>query len=326
MPFRPAEAVAGCEMNPVVPDRQPLDSSLVTGSSDDEVLRGYVALVRTWRGGCTTALRFRQDDLVVLVGILGTDPEDIERRLIAITGCTRSKARHLRRLLLVSIAALPVGFAGLVSASTTVTEAAPTDHQEVPVASATYSGAMDMPARSRPHSTPTQVSTSTAVTPREPSATATTPENAGAERPAASPPPLPGSEGSVSIPSLGIELPIFEGGQSVIDEGVAAHYTAAGWLEPTGAGAVGTYWLAAHHVTHGAPFGALPGISLGAQVLIRTLNQTFTYTVTSTEVVEHDAGFGPVYGADPSASVILLQTCVDSTRRLLVHGTLTGTT
>ena len=44
--------------------------------------------------------------------------------------------------------------------------------------------------------------------------------------------------------------------------------------------------------------------------------------MTSTEVVEDDAGFGPVYGTDPTAPVILLQTCLDHVRRLLVHGAL----
>lgn len=48
----------------------------------------------------------------------------------------------------------------------------------------------------------------------------------------------------------------------------------------------------------------------------------FTYVVTSLEVVFDDAGFGPVYGTDPAASVILLQTCLDHIQRLLVHGTL----
>jgi LPXTG-site transpeptidase (sortase) family protein len=130
----------------------------------------------------------------------------------------------------------------------------------------------------------------------------------------------------VSIRRLGLELRVVGGGQDVIDQGLVAHYWAPGWREPAAPGGHGTYWLAAHHETHGAPFLALPGVVVGDQIDVTTIEQTFTYTVTSTEVVQDDAGFGPVYGTDPAASVILLQTCLDSVRRLLVHGTLTAVT
>jgi LPXTG-site transpeptidase (sortase) family protein len=136
--------------------------------------------------------------------------------------------------------------------------------------------------------------------------------------------PTGDEEATVSIPSLNIELPIIEGGQGVIDEGVVAHYVGAGWLAPIAAGGVGTYWLAAHHVTHGGPFDRLPDIQIGAEVWVTTPSQTFIYTVTSMENVGILAGYTPVYGADPSARTILLQTCLSSTGRLLVHGILTA--
>ena len=129
----------------------------------------------------------------------------------------------------------------------------------------------------------------------------------------------------LTVASLGIELPIFAGGQSVIDEGVVAHYWAPGWEAPVPPGAAGTYWLAAHNATHGAPFRALPDLAVGAEVLVRTSTQTFVYTVTSREVTGLYPGDEAVYGSDPAAAAILLQTCLGSTQRLLVRGTLTAT-
>jgi LPXTG-site transpeptidase (sortase) family protein len=133
-----------------------------------------------------------------------------------------------------------------------------------------------------------------------------------------------GSEATVSIVRLGLELAVVAGGQDVIDDGLVAHYWAPGWREPAAAGAGGTYWLAAHRQTHGSPFLRLPDVVVGDQIDITTATQTFTYTVTFTEVVNDDAGFGPVYGTDLAAPVILLQTCLDHVRRLLVHGDLTA--
>jgi LPXTG-site transpeptidase (sortase) family protein len=286
------------------PVRRPLDPAvLASGGSDAALLGGYVELVRTWRGAGPHDLRFRQDDIVVLVGILGTDAAEIERRLIALTGCTKQTARRLRRLLLVGLVALPVGVTATIVAAST---AAPVD-------------AMSMTIDTLPH-LPDFVDTTVPLT-----TSSTVPPTTA---PPTTVPPVvvpTGAEGTVSIPRLGIDLPIRLGGQSVIDEGVVAHYTADGWRPPTAAGAVGTYWLAAHQQTHGSPFGSLPSVRVGDLVHVTTTTQTVTYTVTSTEVVLPDAGFGPVYGSDPSARVILLQTCLDHTRRLLVHGTLTAT-
>ena len=66
-------------------------------------------------------------------------------------------------------------------------------------------------------------------------------------------------------------------------------------------------------------------MAVGAEVRVTTSGQTFVYTVTSTEVTGLQPGDAAVYGTDPTAAVILLQTCVDATRRFLVHGTLTAT-
>jgi sortase (surface protein transpeptidase) len=91
------------------------------------------------------------------------------------------------------------------------------------------------------------------------------------------------------------------------------------------AGSPGTYWLAAHHATHGSPFGNLPSVRPGAKVIITTASgHTYTYTVTSLEEVGVTATYETVYGPDTTTARILLQTCDGATHRVLVHGVLTS--
>src|SRR6202011_3833494 len=73
-------------------------------------------------------------------------------------------------------------------------------------------------------------------------------------------PLVAGSEAFLTIPSIGIRLPVFLGGQATIDRGLVTHYEASGWRPPVPAGAAGTYWLAAHPSTPGSPLPAPPRI------------------------------------------------------------------
>jgi LPXTG-site transpeptidase (sortase) family protein len=313
-------------------ERQPLDAGSIPGGTEQEVLRWFVSSVRAWRGGSTTTPRFRRADLLVLGDILGTDAERIERRLIELTGCSRATAKLLRRLLLVGVGFLPTAPAALtmVAEGAGPTVSAPMEQ----VAAASSSRAVEAPVpRPAPPTAEAMGPTSTAklgptVQPQVPLAEVPVPGGRAAAPEAPVPEAAPSTQASVtsvSIPRLGIDQVVVDGGQDVIDQGLVAHYWASGWREPAGAGATGTYWLAAHHETHGAPFLHLPDVLVGDRIDVTTGARTFTYSVSSTEIVEDDAGFGPVYGDDPAARVILLQTCIDSVRRLLVHGTLVAT-
>jgi LPXTG-site transpeptidase (sortase) family protein len=262
-------------------------------------------------------LPLRQADVAVLVSILGTDATEIERRLVAATSCTPFVARRCRYLLVASIAALSIGLTGTAGAGASTYSTGPSTtgpRQAVSAGAALVAAAMPPPEDLDLHGA---LATGTLAAP-QPAATPVPAVEPMATAPA-------GTEAIVTVPSLGIELPIIAGGQSVIDQGVVAHYTAPGWEPPVAAGAPGTYWLAAHHATHGAPFEALPDVAIGAEIRITTSSQTFVYTVTSKEVVGLLPGDEAVYGTDPAAPVILLQTCLDNTRRVLVHGTLTAT-
>jgi LPXTG-site transpeptidase (sortase) family protein len=170
---------------------------------------------------------------------------------------------------------------------------------------------------------------STPVTAPEPTTTtvaSTPPAPANAWTPPPTP-AVPGQEATVEIPSLGVSVPVVRGGQDVIDRGVAAHYTGTQWRPPIEPGQPGTYWLAAHNSTHGAPFESLHAIAQGAEIRITEVDGTvLTYVVTARDTVGTATTFETVYGQDATASRILLQTCEGAARRLLVHGTLTSVT
>jgi LPXTG-site transpeptidase (sortase) family protein len=190
-----------------------------------------------------------------------------------------------------------------------------------------FNAAGATPAPPTTTAAPTTTSTTAAPVPTTSTTVAPTTTVAPPPPTTAAPRPttVPGQEATVTIPSLGISLPVVEGGQSVIDMGIVAHYVGADWLPPVPAGSAGTYWLAAHHSTHGDPFGRLPDIHQGASVIVTTVTgHTFTYTVTDMEVVGTIATYDSVYGTNPSLPRILLQTCLGATQRLLVHGTLTS--
>ena len=313
------------------PPRVTLDPGLLRGDSDDEILRCYIELVQQWRGTeHDDAPRLRRADVAVLVSILGTDRIEIERRLIAVTACTSAAARRGRRLLLAGLGgALTISLTAAAVASTvgvTRVEAATAARQQPSPVVRDAPPAAGPLVDHNPSTTDVEPRAADAH-PQARAATAARHEPTTSDE--ASPASVPtvasprDAEATVSIPSLGVELPVVEGGQSVIDEGVVAHYVAAGWKDPVAPGAAGTYWLAAHHVTHGGPFAALPQISVGAEIRITTDTSTFIYTVTSVQVVGLSPGDVPIYGVDDSSPVILLQTCVDNTHRFLVHGTLT---
>lgn len=317
-----------------------LDTGLLVGSTDEEVLRSFLVLVRSWRDSPTEIpLRLRRTDAAVLVAILGTDRHAVERRLVASTSCTPRTARHCRRLLLASVGAVMLGITGV-----TVAVTLDASLQPVPDGGGTFTLAGDTPATSSvPPVDVTEPETSEDVvdtpTTGAPAALGPAPGvavasasggNIGSETAlavrqpiseAATPPS--GAEAIVRVSSVGIDLPVIGGGQSVIDEGRVAHYTAQGWEPAVPPGAPGTYWLAAHRTTHGGPFAALPDIVVGAQVEVSTKDRTYVYTVTSIRVTDLWPGDEAVYGTDPTASTILLQTCIDSTHRLLVRGMLT---
>jgi transcriptional regulator with XRE-family HTH domain len=111
-----------------------------------EALRGYVAAVRKWRkAGRKEKLDFRESDVLLLSEVLGTDPGEIERRLVAITGCSRVEARLLRKWLLAALVTIPVAsglVGGLASTAAAATPAPPPSAQSAASATTVMHGTL----------------------------------------------------------------------------------------------------------------------------------------------------------------------------------------
>jgi beta-glucanase (GH16 family)/transcriptional regulator with XRE-family HTH domain len=114
----------GVASSECLPPRKPL-AVTPSGQTRDEVLRDFVDQVRKWRyAGGKEKLNFRQQDVVVLSRLVGSDPDEIERRLIALTGCSRAEARRLRKWLLAALIGIPVA-APLAGGVSVIAQAAP---------------------------------------------------------------------------------------------------------------------------------------------------------------------------------------------------------
>jgi LPXTG-site transpeptidase (sortase) family protein len=130
------------------------------------------------------------------------------------------------------------------------------------------------------------------------------------------------AEARLVIDAIGMDMPIYLGDQSTIDRNRATHYDGSGgWRRPVPAGATGTYWLAGHRTSRGTgPFRRVPELEPGDEVRIVTATTVVTYVVRGSTVTGLDASDDDVYGSDPDAPRLLLQTCLPNDERLLVFG------
>jgi transcriptional regulator with XRE-family HTH domain len=101
-------AAFGSTLEELLPPRVSIDPDLLQADEPAAILRSYIALVRSWRGTAGGPLRFRADDVAVLVALLGREPATIERRLVELTGCDPAEASRLRRVLVASLVVLPI--------------------------------------------------------------------------------------------------------------------------------------------------------------------------------------------------------------------------
>jgi sortase A len=126
--------------------------------------------------------------------------------------------------------------------------------------------------------------------------------------------------GSIEIPAIGVDLPLFEGiWLTVIDRG-PAHWP--GTAEPGGWGNV---VVAAHRTTHGGPFKRIGELVAGQEIVLHDPGGTYTYVVTGSEVVtpldmwivdQHPGRTITLFACHPIGS---------AAQRLVVHGELVAT-
>ncbi|MFC9928662.1 class E sortase [Streptomyces sp. NPDC127190] len=152
-------------------------------------------------------------------------------------------------------------------------------------------------------------------------------------RPAAAPPRPSQAYAVLTIPRLGLRVPVAEGVSKadVLDKGYVGHYR--GTQQP---GQAGNFALAGHRNTHGEPFRYLPRLRRGDAVEVETATATYTYDVDRIlpRTSARDSGVvrpvprslvRPGYGYDEPGSYITLTTCTPeftSRYRMVVWGKL----
>ncbi|MGW2488558.1 class E sortase [Streptomyces sp. NPDC001606] len=166
-----------------------------------------------------------------------------------------------------------------------------------------------------------------------PTAGATAPAPHRSYRPAAAPPRPSQAYAVLTIPRLGLRVPVAEGVSKadVLDKGYVGHYR--GTQQP---GQSGNFALAGHRNTHGEPFRYLPRLRRGDAVEVETATATYTYDVDRIlpRTSARDSGVvrpvprslvRPGYGYDEPGSYITLTTCTPeftSRYRMVVWGKL----
>lgn len=115
----------GITLAEFLPPRAPI---VVTSSAatSDEVLRDHIAAVRRWRNSARKEQpSFRHHDILALGKALGTDPDEIDRRLIALTGCSPAEAKALRKWLRAALITIPVAAGAVTPVATAATPTSP---------------------------------------------------------------------------------------------------------------------------------------------------------------------------------------------------------
>ena len=88
------------------------------------------------------------------------------------------------------------------------------------------------------------------------------------------------SIGRIEIPKINLDHPIFEG----VDEDVI-HWGPGHWPGSAMPGKVGNSVFAGHRVTHTRPFYDIDLLVPGDQIIVHTVDGTFTYRVTGHQIV-----------------------------------------
>ena len=138
------------------------------------------------------------------------------------------------------------------------------------------------------------------------------------------PAPRPGDAiGRLEIPGIGLDVMVVEGIEPGDLSKGPGHYPGTASFGSTGASAI-----AGHSSGWGAPFMHLGRLRRGDRIMLRTKDSSFTYTVTSTLVVQPTAVW--VLGGDPhstAARKLVLTTCwpvFTHRQRLIIFADLTS--
>jgi sortase A len=185
--------------------------------------------------------------------------------------------------------------------------------------------ASTMPASTETTSTTAAGTTSTLATPITPAPTlprptGTRPITTTDPLPQPAPPPNPSAKepyvelGHISIPSLGLELPLLEGiALSTLDRG-PGH-----WPGTAMPGQLGNAVIAGHRVSHSKPFRHIDLLQPGDTVTFTTPDGSFVYVVTGSEVVSPTALYIVDQTAAATATLFACHPPGSTKQRYVVH-------
>jgi sortase A len=123
--------------------------------------------------------------------------------------------------------------------------------------------------------------------------------------------------GTISIPKIGLQHPIYEGITLTV-----INYGPGHWPGSAMPGQRGNTVFPGHRVTHSHPFLDLDQLVPGDQVIFRTAAGTFTYAVTSTRIVTPDAMWVIDPTPQPTMTLIACHPKHSARQRIIVTGKL----
>lgn len=120
--------------------------------------------------------------------------------------------------------------------------------------------------------------------------------------------------GRILIQRIGVDLPLLEGiALSTLDRG-PGH-----WPGTAMPGQIGNAVIAGHRVSHGKPFRHIDDLQPGDEVTMTTADGTFTYVVTSSEVVDNSAMYIVDQTPDATATLFACHPVGSTKQRYVVH-------
>jgi sortase (surface protein transpeptidase) len=152
---------------------------------------------------------------------------------------------------------------------------------------------------------------------------------------------LPGSSMAITIPDISYSCPVYPGGQTMLDSGAVTQISdsAIASVLADHPGGPGVLWFAAHRVSHGGAFAAVPSLADGALVTVTDGTHTATYKVVgrlyvgiqndrvidatghATGAATLDSIIRPDHGG-VGGSRLLLQTCDGDSHRWMIYADL----
>jgi sortase A len=123
--------------------------------------------------------------------------------------------------------------------------------------------------------------------------------------------------GAIRIPKLGLDTPVREGIEQMVIDAGPAH-----WPGTAEFGSWGNVVLAGHRSTHSSPFLRVAELAPGDEIILADTSGTYTYHVTSTEVVPNTALWIKDQHAGRDLTIFTCHPIGSAAQRFVVHAQL----